>query len=167
MTTVEIPLTQGKTAVIDEADLSIVSEFKWHYARRRNLEYAATTIKGKTVLMHRMLTNAGEDQDVDHKDSNGLNNTRTNMRVCTHQQNQMGTRKAKGCSSRFKGVCISKERRKKPWSAGIKLNGRSIRLGRFVTEVEAARAYDRAAKKMFGEFARLNFQEAAFFVSKS
>ncbi|MGD0572653.1 MAG: AP2/ERF family transcription factor [Sedimentisphaerales bacterium] len=95
---------------------------------------------------------------VDHFNRNGLDNRRANLRLATRAQNSCNTKKQKGCSSKFKGVCFHKNRKgPNPWDAYIDVNNRRINLGCFPTEISAARAYDSAAKKYHGEFARLNF----------
>jgi hypothetical protein len=94
----------------------------------------------------------------DHKDGNGLNNTRSNLRPCTQGQNNMNQRKRKNATSRFKGVTWSAADEK--WKACITANHVQHHLGYFCDEEEAARAYDKAARSLHGEFARLNFPEA-------
>jgi hypothetical protein len=94
---------------------------------------------------------------VDHIDANRVNNCRFNLRVCTHQENQRNVRKRRGCRSRFKGVVYDKRRRK--WCAKYSFGGKHYHLGYFDSEVEAARAYDRAAVECFGIYARVNFPE--------
>ena len=96
---------------------------------------------------------------VDHRNGDGLDNRRDNLRLATHSENMMNRPKIKSpTTSRFVGVYFDKARRL--WVARIHLNGKCIWLGRFATEIEAAKAYDEAAKKYHGEFARLNFPEA-------
>ncbi len=90
---------------------------------------------------------------VDHIDGNKLNCRRANLRTCTHAENIRNRKKHKNGSSRFKGVHNDGVR----WRARIKLNGKAKSLGTYRTEIEAALAYDRAAREMFGEFARPNF----------
>ena len=93
---------------------------------------------------------------VDHRDRDTLNNTRSNLRVCTRSQNQQNSvGKPSQRRSRFKGVSYSKNR-KKSWRATIWVNGKQIHGGYFATEEEAARSYDRLAREHFGEFARPN-----------
>jgi hypothetical protein len=94
---------------------------------------------------------------VDHRNSDSLDNRRTNLRLATHSQNQCNRRKRKNTSSRFRGVYFRKENRK--WAAFISVAGKKIFLGYFDSETEAARVYDAAAKKYRGGFARLNFPE--------
>jgi len=94
---------------------------------------------------------------IDHINGNGLDDRRANMRTCTNQQNMRNLRKRRSGSSIYKGVYYDKRRR--TWYARICHNGKNIHLGTFATEIEAARAYDRAARRLFGEFARLNFPD--------
>lgn len=108
--------------------------------------------------MHReILGLMPEDPDVDHRDGEGLNNRRSNLRLVTNSQNNMNSQCRWGALSKYKGVSWHKRREK--WQGRIKLNGKEIYLGYFDNEKKAARAYDEAAKKHFGEFARLNFSE--------
>jgi len=92
----EIPLTQGMTALVDDADYDHLARKKWHAKRRSNTWYAGTNVRdGKRyrwVSMHRYITDAPKDTVVDHRDSNGLNNTRDNLRVCTQSQNMRNRR---------------------------------------------------------------------------
>jgi hypothetical protein len=96
--------------------------------------------------------------EVDHRDGNGLNNRRrSNLRVCSHSQNGANQKKHKNNTSGFKGVVLYKDNRSRPWCARIKVEGRHIYLGYFATPDEAAKAYDAAAIRLHGEFARTNF----------
>lgn len=166
MASVEIPLSQGKFAVVDEEDLPLVSGYSWHvYHKPKDDRWYATAwdttqprAGRKKITMHALI--AGRTF-VDHKDGDGLNNRRENLRLCTQQQNMRNTRK-RASASRFKGVTFQKDRatQAKPWLAQIKC-GKKKNLGRYATEMEAAHAYDRAAKELFGEFARLNFSQGA------
>ncbi len=104
--------------------------------------------------MHRVIMNPPDDMVVDHIDSNGLNNRRTNLRVCTLLQNSYN-RKTIKASSQYKGVRWNK--RKKRWVSSISPNGKFILIGYFKDELTAAKAYDEKAKEFFGEFAYLNF----------
>lgn len=151
---IEIHLSQGKVALIDDEDLPFIQAHSWTAIKRRNGWYAQTCLGSRTyILMHRLLI--GTDAiGVDHIDGDGLNNQRSNLRIADQTQNNANQRKRPGTSSRFKGVSWSEERQK--WLAQIAVNGKRRNLGRFLDEEEAARTYDRAASLAFGEFARTN-----------
>jgi hypothetical protein len=148
-----IPLGDGFYAYVDAADYDWLSKDKWHLLNG----YASRKEKRRTVYMHREITQAPADMVVDHFDANRTNNCRLNLRVCTPAENHANQRKQNGASSRFKGVFYSKQRHK--WCAKCWFGGRQHMLGFFDDEAEAARAYDRKAVELFGEFARLNFPE--------
>lgn len=156
---IKIPLTQGKFALIDDCDYLIVSLFKWYAYRFPNIFYAVTKIKlnnkWTNLSMHRLILNAKLHEQTDHRDRNGLNNQRYNIRKCNHSQNMMNSKSHKGSSSKYKGVAWHK--REKKWMAQIKVNNKQTHLGYFNLEVEAGRAYDKKAKELHGEFVRLNF----------
>ena len=151
-----VPLTQGKFAIVDVADFARVSPFNWSVSVSGKRTYAYGHPNGKKVSMHRFLTKAPGGMVVDHIDHNGLNNRQSNLRVCTQHENLLNSR-PRGKSSRFKGVCWNRFRRR--WVAHICFNGRNLFLGAFTDESEAARAYDRKAYALFGEYAYLNFPE--------
>ena len=152
----KIPLTQGKFAIVNDEDYEWLNQWKWCAWHSKNLWYACREDKGKTVFMHRVILNLspGSDLQADHINHDGLNNTRKNLRPCTHQQNTWNML-PKGITSKYKGLCFEKDRQK--WRAGLNINGRFKNFGRFDSEIEAAKIYDIGAKKHFGEFARLNF----------
>lgn len=108
-----------------------------------------------TLFLHRTILNPSKEKVIDHIDHNGLNNRRSNLRICTQTQNVANQRKGKG-SSNFKGVYWNKREQK--WRAGIGYKGKDFHLGYFKDELEAAKAYDKAAKDLWGEFAKLNFE---------
>ena len=160
-----VALTQGKFALVDEADFADVSRWSWCAVHKRNRDslYSWYAFRGRTstdaggkktpVLLHRYLL--GEPlEDVDHINRDCLDNRRENLRKATHQQNTMNSPSRKG-SSRFKGV--SWDRRRNCWIACIRDNYRTVHLGGFAVEEDAARAYDEAARRLHGEFARVNF----------
>lgn len=107
------------------------------------------------MIMHRLILNAPKGIKVDHQDGDGLNNQRRNIRLATNAQNSMNQKPRVKTSSKYKGVSLDK--RHGTWKSQIGKNGAIIWLGQFRSEVEAAKAYDRAAREMFGEFACLNF----------
>lgn len=150
-----IPLTRGMFALVDDADFELVNQFKWCAHKCRNTFYAARNVilpDGRSITqhMHRFLL-TGVSR-IDHEDGNGLNNQRDNLRPATASQNGANRLKAVGeHSSLFKGVYWHKDSGK--WMARIK----TIFLGKFKNEIDAAFAYDRAAKRHFGEFVKLNF----------
>ena len=164
----EIQLTKsGRVALIDDVDYESVSRFKWSLFRPNlHLAYAQRIEKGKAILLHRVIMNAPDGVLVDHRDSNGLNNQRHNLRLCSPTQNACNKRKhIQRFSSRFKGVfwlpVYTSGTRKgrlhaKPWVAQITYQHRTISRF-FKTENEAAMAYDQLARTMHGEFARPNF----------
>jgi hypothetical protein len=111
--------------------------------------------RAKIVTMHRELMNQPKGFLVDHRNTDTLDNRRSNLRLATCSQNQWNRQKIKNTTSRFVGVSFYKSRKK--WVAYIDAAGKRISLGYFNSEIDAARAYDEAAKKYHGEFARLNF----------
>lgn len=155
MTMKIIPLTQGKVALVDDEDFEHVNQFKW-CAQKRVFKSGITFYamrRGGAESMHRFLMPS--HPRIDHKDGDGLNNQRSNLRPATRSENAANQRKHVDCSSKFKGVHWDKRTGK--WRSQTKLHGRRIHLGRFVNELDAAIAYDTAAVKLFGDFAKLNF----------
>lgn len=147
-------------ALVDDADFALVNQYQWcvSVAHSGNVTYAIRALKRDgaktTQLMHRLIAGPGL---VDHIDRNGLNNQRANLRPATYAQNAGNRTGVSGTSSKFKGVCWIKQSQK--WRASICVSGRTLYLGEYATEQEAALAYDSAAPVHFGEFARLNLPE--------
>ena len=169
-----IPLTKGRVALVDDSDFDEISKFKWYAVERRHCCYAAryayeggdgSGSRGalgvqSSVFMHRHITNAPVGLYVDHRNGDGLLNTRENLRVCTPSQNQYNRRHFQdGKSSRFIGVVW--DRRRNKWMAYIKSGGKTIFLGRFLDETAAAEARDIYAVRLFGEFASTNAEVVA------
>lgn len=151
----KISLTQGKHALVDDKDFERLSQFKWHL---RHNGYAARNksrkVGGGTIFMHRIVLGAPKGMESDHINGDKLDNRRKNLRICTSSQNKANRNKQSNNSSGFKGVRFNVERGK--WCAFIGFKGRSFNLGRFKYRKEAIVAYNKAAKKHFGEFALLN-----------
>jgi len=154
-----IPLTKGYEAIVDDEDFEELSRHKWHAKvhGRPGAVYAARYFhrngKGITERMHRRIMQPARGLDVDHVNGNGLDNRRSNLRVCTRSENCANSNGHSDRASRFKGVVAVHGG---VWRAKIEVNYRNIHLGRFATEEEAALAYNAAAVEHFGEFARLN-----------
>jgi len=149
-----IPLTRGKVTIVDAEDYGWLMQYKWYANKKAGGFYAARIHKRKMLLMHRLITNAPKGLVVDHIDANPLNNRRSNLRLVTVAQNQYNRRPLKR-SSKYKGVSWNTQTAK--WSARIEKDGRSMHLGLFKAESDAAKTYDKKAKQLFGEFAFLNF----------
>ena len=158
-----IELTKGKVALVDDSWYDELSQYKWHasYEPHTKSFYALRNSpslfgKRKRILMHRVIMNTLNGMQVDHIDHDTLNNQTANLRNCTHSENMHNSRKPGNNTSGYKGV--SWNRKRKEWCAQIRL-GKVIFLGYFTDPIEAATAYDQAAKELHGEFARLNFAE--------
>lgn len=158
-----IPLTQGKVAVIDFDDFDErVRPHQWCAHKGRRTFYAARTrrksdgLGSKTILLHRVITNCPDGLEPDHKNGDGLDNRRENLRVGTHQKNRLGSlRKIAGVSSQFRGVCWHKTGQK--WNAQIECCGHKMYLGLFSVEEDAARAYNKKAIELGFPEEALNF----------
>lgn len=155
-----IALSKGLFTIVDEADFQRVSGQKWN-ARWSGADwpYAVSSVFARgpncKVLLHRLIADSEPDMLVDHINTITLDNRRSNLRICTLAQNNSNKKKRSGTKVPFKGVSVIKGR----FQAKIGVEYKSIYLGLFETPFEAALAYDAAAKKHFGEFARLNFPD--------
>lgn len=147
----EMKLITGEVVLLDDEDADrVISQGKW----RNNLGYAVHHGNRKGIRMHRFILNF-PDSHIDHINGNPLDNRKSNLRLCTRSQNQHNRFKNRNSRSRYKGV--SRDSQNKAWQARIKTNNKSQWLGRFITEEDAAKAYDDIAKQQHGEFARLNY----------
>jgi AP2 domain/HNH endonuclease len=135
---------------LDVADYPLIKNYRWSVDKGLHTFYARCI--SKRISMHRLLVPGATD--VDHRDGNGLNNRRNNLRPASRSQNSGNARPRRGGTSKYKGVTLTPAG---AWEARISPNGKTVRLGTFKSQTEAARAYDAASLKYFGEFARLNF----------
>lgn len=161
-----VPLTKGLFALVDDGDFELASAFRWQALRHGRVTHAIRTQKQlgvkRTIYMHRWLLGARRGVEVDHRNGDGLDNRRGNLRLCTHAQNAVNWKRSSATkSSRFHGVCWNGRRAR--WRvvicAGRRPKGpaKQIYIGVFRAEEDAARAYDRAALKRHGQFAVTNF----------
>jgi hypothetical protein len=148
-----IPLNHGLFAIVDDEDYDYLMAFKWYAYFRHGNTYARTAIWGngktKVIWMHRLIIGAIMPSHVDHKDHNGLNNQKNNLRLCTPQQNRFNSK-----PNGYKGVKLVKSTNR--FESRIKFDGRLIQLGTFGKAKDAAMAYNKKAIELFGEFACLN-----------
>ena len=154
----EVQITKGYVAIVDDEDFEMVSSRSWHVHvdKKRNCTYALTDICSngghKTLSMHCFLVKPEKGYLVDHRNQNGLDNRRDNLRVCTSSQNKCNSPKRRDSKNKYKGVSF----RCNKWRAAITKDGVKEHLGSFHTEIEAAMAYDRRAVELHGEFAYTN-----------
>lgn len=149
----ELFLTNGEKALVDSSDYESLIKYTWSKSK---LGYATANIDGQHYFLHRFIMglSKGDGLIVDHKNGNGLDNRRSNLRVCTKTQNQQNQRTRHTSVSKYKGVGYYK--RDKKWRTRIVYNKKDIELGKFECETCAAIAYDEAAKVYHGEYAWLN-----------
>lgn len=159
----QIPLSQqGKNkgkyfALVDDEDYDFLIQWRWCSMKDRNTFYVHRSDYNlkKTFFMHRIIMKINNPQIlIDHKDCNGLNNQKNNLRICNHSQNAANSPKSNKNSSIYKGVYKKKNGR---YVSYLKKNQKVIFFRTFDSEIEAAKAYDIMAMKYFGEFANLNF----------
>lgn len=162
-----VPVSPNAVAMVDDADYDTVAAYNWRlHKTRKGGRYAVrgawnrSKKQSQPQPMHALILGVPFGTMVDHRNRDTLDNTRQNLRVCNASQNQANSPKESGrFASRYKGVTWHKRVGK--WQASIKVNGRSHYLGLFSDEVSAAKAYDAAASRHFGEFALPNFGGAA------
>lgn len=151
----KIPLTRGQFALVDDADFDGLSKHKWYALIAKKGNFIATRwINGKNQSMHRIIMDAPKGMCVDHKNHSTLDNRRSNLRICTHSQNSANRLIDSRNNSGYKGVYWCKE--KKKWQSKIVFKRNRVYLGSFKNKKVAARAYNAAALRLFGEFALLN-----------
>jgi len=158
----EIKLTRGYVALVDDEDFEIVNRLKWHAMPTKAAVYAVrrpSLGNGRygSLLMHRFVLRINgfdSGESVDHRNKNGLDNRKANLRVCTDSQNAQGAKLHSDSTTGLKGVTLDKSRNK--FIAQICLDGRHIFLGRFDDKEQAGDAYRTAAANLFGQYAHFS-----------
>ena len=155
-------MAQPRYAKVDPADYKRLRGYEWLARKGKNSFYARRHVpvgKGKKeslIYLHQEVIQVPEGMVIDHINHDGMDNRSANVRVATYSQNLYHRKKRSGAKySKYKGVCWKKESRK--WVARIGFQKKEVHLGYFTSEIDAARAYDDAAKNYHGEFACLNF----------
>lgn len=151
-----IPLTQGKTAIVDAADYALVKDFNWYAVKNSGHFYAGRTDPEtrRILFLHHVIGGRPVDgKETDHRDGDGLNDRRKNLRDATKGQNMAARHKSKNLTG-AKGVTLVRKLGK--YSVELQKDNKRIRVGLFLTVEEAAAAYDAAALQHFGEFAVTN-----------
>lgn len=148
-----IKLTQGKETIVDDEDYEYLSQWKWYY-HNGYATRSTNRINGiqTTIRLHKLLTSLKEE--VDHINGNRLDNRKDNLRICSRKENSRNQIKRNNTSSKYKGVSWNKRNQK--WMSFITYNYKRIHLGYFYNEIDAAKAYNKAAIKYHKEFAKLN-----------
>jgi len=158
----KIPLTQGEFAIVDPEDYPHLAKYRWHLAKSPSGSYAARwhhpkhSKQRKKIWMHRQVISVPRGMVCDHKNRNGLDNRRANLRPATISQN-LSNRAKRRTKTRSKYKGLEWDRIQRKWKARIQINSRKIYLGSFASQIDAAKSYDKAARKYHKEFAVLNF----------
>lgn len=152
----KIELINGKYTLVDDEDYRSLCGYKWRYfANKSGNVYVYTSLNNRTIYMHREIMKTPPNMQVDHRNHNGFDNRKSNLRNCTGGQNNANSIKKPNTSSRWRGICFIKTTKK--WMAKIQSNKKVTYIGIFEKEKDAAMAWDKYARKLHGEFARLNF----------
>lgn len=159
-----IELNHGHVLIVDVRDYDVALAYRWQTQPGKCGTFyvwrpVRDGVQTRKEYLHRRLMGAVKGQRVDHINGNGLDNRRSNLRACSNADNMRNMRVRPRGSSRFKGV--SWFRRHQLWRAYIVQDAKQIHLGYFSDEADAAKAYDAAARRLFGEFANTNFPVGA------
>jgi len=146
-----VHLVNGGVALCDASDAELLRSSRWYHVRIGNCVYAQTSVCNRQIYMHREIAQPSSQVLVDHRDGDGLNNRRTNLREATRAQNARNARRSITNTSGFKGVTFHKGAGR--WMAQIHVRGRHLYLGLHDTPEIAHEAYMAAARKHYGEFA--------------
>jgi len=156
-----IDLGDGRVALVDEEDFEEIARHTWRPLWSGSAWYVARSAKTggrwQNVFMHRVITHAPRGVQVDHRNGDGLDNRRENLRLASSQQNARNRKHRSDSRLPFKGITFDPRSRFRPWRARITVAGANTASRSFATAEEAAREYDRMARERFGVFARLNF----------
>jgi hypothetical protein len=155
----EIQLTQGKVAIVDDEMFEFLNQWKWFASNKNGKFYVVRNItvsknKQNSIFMHRFIMKPEKGFVIDHLDGNGLNNQKNNLRICTNSENLRNRKKNVNNKSGYKGVSLDKNLNK--FRCKLYVNGQNIHIGMFIDPIDAAKAYNDAALKYHGEFAKLN-----------
>lgn len=148
----------NKFALVDNEDFEYLNQFKWYYdnsgkyAMRR---FYYKDKKSKIISMHRFIMKPPKDKLIDHKNMDGLDNRKSNLRICGKRENAINTALRKNNKSGYTGVHHN-TKSTPPWRVNLKENGKQVCVGYFYDVKEAAKAYNEKAKELYGEYARLN-----------
>jgi hypothetical protein len=145
--------------LIDDEDFHYLENGCYYiYSKDGKVLYVHLEIKGKHSRLHRLIMKPKEHESIDHINGNGLDNRKSNLRICTNAENSRNKKKRDGkFTSKYKGVCHhTNSRSLKKWYCQIAKDGKKIFIGRYSTEEEAALAYNKKATELFGEFASIN-----------
>lgn len=152
--TKEIQLSKGFVALVDDEDYEFLMQWNWYISGDRRYAVRSNG-HGYLLMMHNAIQERKQGFMTDHINGNGLDNRRSNLRYATPRQNGYNAKKRPNCTSQYRGVSWNKEM--KLWYARVGVDGKQTVIGKFTNELEAARAFDAAARIHHGEFARLNF----------
>ncbi len=153
----QISLTQGKFTLVDDEDYDWLMQWKWYAAKGTSAWYASRVDcrNGGRILikMHRLIMTTPKGMDTDHINSNGLDNRKDNLRICSRSEHHYNRKPRTG---QYKGIAVSRDK----WQARITIKGKRLSLGYYDNKEDAARAYDKAARRYVGLFVKTNFQGA-------